>query len=441
MPSSEAPAWGAVFALTLCVATLIASEFMPVSLLTPIAADLHITEGQAGQAIAVSGIFAVLASLLISRATRGIDRRTVLLSLTVLMMASGLIVALAPNEAIFMAGRALIGIVIGGFWSMSAATAMRLVPETQVPRALAIFNGGNALATTIAAPLGSFLGQYIGWRGAFFSVVPLAALALAWQFLTLPSMSAADDSRRGSVFGILRLPKVGLGMIAVAFFFMGQFALFTYVRPFLEAVTHVSVSTLSSLLLIMGIAGLLGTSFIGLLLKTRLYGLLIAMPLFMALIATGLILFGGAVPAVAALLAGWGLIGTAAPVGWWTWLSKMLPDDAERGGGLMVAIIQLAITLGPLSAASSTTAAATKAPSALAPLSFVPLRSWPTGHGVQVADRPRMRPLLIARLCIHEKHSSSHSNRSQELAYSLGIDRQRNRACDRTRANPPGTKR
>ncbi|MCK1312097.1 MULTISPECIES: MFS transporter [unclassified Bradyrhizobium] len=342
----EAPAWGAVFALTLCVATLIASEFMPVSLLTPIAADLHITEGQAGQAIAVSGIFAVLASLFISRATRGIDRRIVLLSLTLLMMLSGLVVALAPNEAIFMAGRALIGIVIGGFWSMSAATAMRLVPETQVPRALAIFNGGNALATTIAAPLGSFLGQYIGWRGAFFSVVPLAALALAWQFLTLPSMPAADDSRRGSVFGILRLPKVGLGMIAVAFFFMGQFALFTYVRPFLEAVTHVSVSTLSSLLLIMGIAGLLGTSFIGLLLKTRLYGLLIAMPLFMALIAAGLILFGGAVPAVAALLAGWGLIGTAAPVGWWTWLSKMLPDDAERGGGLMVAIIQLAITLG-----------------------------------------------------------------------------------------------
>src|SRR5437899_2733187 len=82
----EAPAWSAVFALTLCVATLIASEFMPVSLLTPIAADLHITEGQAGQAIAVSGIFAVLASLLISRATRGIDRRIVLLSLTLVMM-------------------------------------------------------------------------------------------------------------------------------------------------------------------------------------------------------------------------------------------------------------------------------------------------------------------------------------------------------------------
>jgi predicted MFS family arabinose efflux permease len=68
-------AWSAVVALTLCVATLVASEFMLISLLTPIATDLQITEGQAGQAIAVSGIFAVLASLCISPVTRGIDRR------------------------------------------------------------------------------------------------------------------------------------------------------------------------------------------------------------------------------------------------------------------------------------------------------------------------------------------------------------------------------
>lgn len=82
------PAWSAVWSLTLCVATLIASEFMPVSLLTPIATGLHMTEGQAGQAIAVSGIFAVLSSLFISSATRGIDRRGILLSLTLLMMIS-----------------------------------------------------------------------------------------------------------------------------------------------------------------------------------------------------------------------------------------------------------------------------------------------------------------------------------------------------------------
>ena len=85
----QAPSWSAVWALTLCVATLIASEFMPVSLLTPTATDLHMTEGRAGQAIAVSGFFAVVTSLMISTATRGIDRRRVLLWLVALMMASG----------------------------------------------------------------------------------------------------------------------------------------------------------------------------------------------------------------------------------------------------------------------------------------------------------------------------------------------------------------
>src|SRR5215211_6881524 len=190
------PRWGAVFALTLCVATLIASEFMPISLLTPIAADLHMSEGRAGQAIAVSGIFAVLTSLGISSATRGIDRRRVLLALTLVMLVSGVMVALAPNAAVFMAGRALVGVVIGGFWSMSAATVMRLVPERDVPRAMGLLNGGNALATTVAAPLGSFLGQYIGWRGAFLAIVPLAAVALGWQVLTLPSMPSREESRR-----------------------------------------------------------------------------------------------------------------------------------------------------------------------------------------------------------------------------------------------------
>lgn len=338
--------WAAVFALTLCVATLIASEFMPVSLLTPIATDLGMSEGNVGQAIAVSGFFAVLTSLVISSATRGVDRRLVLLTLTVVMMVSGLMVALAPNALVFMAGRALVGIVIGGFWSMSAATVMRLVPEDQVARALGVLNGGNALATTIAAPLGSFLGQYIGWRGAFFCVVPLAVLTLVWQFLALPTMPSDSQPRSGSILRVLRRPQVPFGMFAIAAFFMGQFALFTYLRPFLETVTRVDVSTLSMILLIVGGAGLLGTYLIGFLLKKRLYSLLVAMPIVMAAMAAGLVAFGQSSIFATVLLFGWGLIATAAPVAWWTWLSRVLPDDAEAGGGLMVSVIQLAITAG-----------------------------------------------------------------------------------------------
>ena len=215
-----------------------------------------------------------------------------------------------------------------------------------MPRALALLNGGNALATTIAAPLGSFLGQYIGWRGAFFFVVPLAAVALAWQYFSLPSMPSRERASGVAALKVLRRPQVPLGMLAVALFFMGQFALFTYLRPFLETVTAVDVTTLSLLLLGLGLAGLIGTYAIGLALKRTLYGLLIAMPLAMALIAGGLIAFGSSPAGVAILLMGWGLIGTAAPVAWWTWVSKALPDEAEAGGGLMVAVIQLAITLG-----------------------------------------------------------------------------------------------
>ncbi|MFC4637740.1 MFS transporter [Deinococcus hohokamensis] len=342
----RSPNWSAVFALTLCVATLIASEFMPVSLLTPIANDLNLSEGGAGQAIAISGLFAVLASLAISSVTRGIDRRVVLLVLTLLMMASGVMVAFAPNALVFMVGRALIGMVIGGFWSMSAATVMRLVPERDVPRALGLLNGGNALATVVSAPMGAFLGQIIGWHGAFFAVVPLAAVTLVWLLSSLPSMPSPVRPGGHSVFQVLRRPLVPLGMLSVMLFFLGQFALFTFLRPFLETVTRVDVSTLSLLLLINGVAGLIGTVLISKVLRTQLYSVLIVLPLVMAVVAVALTLFGGVPILVAVLLAVWGLLATAAPVGWWTWLSRVLPDDAEAGGGLMVAVIQLAITLG-----------------------------------------------------------------------------------------------
>ena len=120
-PTPGASSWSPVFALTLCVTTLIASEFMPVSILTPIASDLGVSDGTAGQAISVSGIFALVTSLTLSSWTVGMDRRALLLGLTLLMLISGLIVALAPSFAVLMVGRALLGIVIGGFWSMSAA--------------------------------------------------------------------------------------------------------------------------------------------------------------------------------------------------------------------------------------------------------------------------------------------------------------------------------
>ncbi|WP_332763426.1 MFS transporter [Pseudomonas koreensis] len=347
-PPQPPASWGAVFAMSLAAFVLVASEFMPVSLLTPIASDLHISEGQAGQGISVSGLFALLTSLLIPLLAARVDRKPLLLSLTGLMIVSGSVVAFAPNYTVFMLGRALIGVAIGGFWSLSAATAMRLVPDEQVTRAMAIVNGGNALATVIAAPLGSFLGALIGWRGAFFCVVPVALLAGAWLMFSLPSMKAAGGAASGNVLRLLKRPSVALGMLAVSVFFMGQFMLFTYLRPFLETVTQVNVSVLSLMLLGLGVAGLAGTFLIEGFVKKSLHRTLIVIPLLMAVIAMALIAFGSSTVITAVLLGLWGLVATAAPVGWWTWLARTLPDAAEAGGGLMVAVVQFAIASGAI---------------------------------------------------------------------------------------------
>lgn len=346
-PLAKHAHWSGVLAMTLCVFVLIASEFMPVSLLTPIAKDLHLSEGLVGQGIAISGALAVLTSLSLSTLVGNLNRKYLLLGMTVLMAISGVIVALSTRYLIYMLGRALIGIAIGGFWSMSAATALRLVPKHQVPRALAIFNGGNALATVVAAPLGSYLGAILGWRGAFFCLVPLAMVAFIWQCFSLPTMKVDQNvPSRCSVFCLFKRPVVAIGLLACGLFFMGQFSLFTYVRPFLETVTHVDITTLALILLIIGIAGFIGTLVISRFLKAGFYQTLIAIPLLMAAITGLLIISGHNVWFVAPLLGCWGLLSTAAPTGWWAWVARTLPEDAEAAGGLMVAVIQLSIAVG-----------------------------------------------------------------------------------------------
>lgn len=265
------------------------------------------------------------------------------------MALSGVVVAFAPSYLVLMIGRALLGIAIGGCWSMSTAVMIQIVPESFVPKAIAVLQGGSALATAVAAPLGSFLGGLIGWRGAFFCVVPLALAALAWQVWALPSIPARSDKGTQSPLRVLVLlakPGVAFGMLALALLFMGQFTLFTYLRPYLETVAHVDAAQLSVILLVIGLAGLVGTMAIGWVLQRSVYAALATIPVLMAVIALALTTHISGLVMVGALLAAWGLIATGAPVGWFTWLAQALPGDAEAGGGLMVAVIQVAITAG-----------------------------------------------------------------------------------------------
>jgi len=164
---SDTAHWSAVFSLFMGVTCLIAAEFMPVSLLTPMARDLAVTEGMAGQTVTAVGVFAVLTSLLLSPLTRGMDRRRILLAFSLLLIVSNLLVALAPNYYVLLAGRGLLGICVGGFWSMAPAVTLQLVPAKDLPRALSIVYAGVSVATILSLPLASYLGHLLGWRNVF----------------------------------------------------------------------------------------------------------------------------------------------------------------------------------------------------------------------------------------------------------------------------------
>lgn len=351
MPDQAAPATqakGAVFSMSLCVALLIASEFMPASLLTPMAEGLNATEGQTGQAISISGIFAVLASLTVTTVAGELNRKWVLISMTALMLVSLVLIAAAPNFAWLIVARALLGISIGGFWALATSVIMRLVVPDAVPRALSVMYTGQAISAALAAPIGSWLGSVIGWRGVFWVLVPLVLFDLVWQLLVLPSLPARGRQTFGNLFALLRRPYFAKGLVALTLIYGSAFSMFTYLRPFLEQVTGANIAQLSSLFLVMGLAGFAGTWAAGRLVPRYGTALMVSPPLIMGAVTAGLLIFGANVWIVAALLAVWGAMNTAVSIIWFGWMARNVDDAAEAAGSLMVAVIQASILLGAL---------------------------------------------------------------------------------------------
>ncbi|HGN9413645.1 TPA: MFS transporter [Klebsiella pneumoniae] len=334
--SSAKPAWRAVYALALGVFGLIVAEFLPASLLTPMASSLGVSEGMAGQAVTATALVALVTGLLIATATRNIDRRWVLMFFSVLQIVSSLMVAFADSLAFLLLGRLLLGIAIGGFWAMSTATAMRLVPAAHVPKALAIIFSAVSVATVVAAPLGSYLGELIGWRNVFILCAIPSLLALLWQLWVLPSMRPESVGTFSTLFRVLRRPGMLGGMLATILIFSGHFAFFTYLRPFLETVAQASIEGVSLILLGFGVANFIGTSVASYLLSRSLR-------LTLALL---MVTFGHLTVLAGLLVALWGFAFGLVPVAWSTWLATTVPDEAESAGGLLVASIQLAISAG-----------------------------------------------------------------------------------------------
>ncbi|WP_027686644.1 MFS transporter [Rhizobium leguminosarum] len=346
LTEDETTSWSAVTCLSLLTFLLVGLEFLPVSLLTPIANELSVSEGQAGLAITVSGVFAVITSLFGNAFLARIDRKSVVLLYTAVLVASSLAVALAPNFPVFLVGRSLVGVSIGGFWSLSTAILARLASDRDLPKAIALLQGGTAFALVLAAPLGSFLGGLIGWRGTFFITVPIGIAALVWQLVVLPRMPATSTVSVAGIFGLLRNRTFAVGMAATGLAFIGQNALSIYLRPFLEGVTGLELNVLSMVLLGLGVGGLAGTSVIGFVARRHLLLVLVGLPAALAVLALLLIALGPFAAITTLLLVFWGFFSTPIPVAWNTWMAAIVPGELEAAGALQVALIQLAIAGG-----------------------------------------------------------------------------------------------
>lgn len=343
----DKPAWAAVTSLTFGVFGLVTAEFLPASLLTPMAADVGVSVGAAGQAVTATAVVGAVAGLAAAIVTRGIDRRVVIWSLTGLLIVSSVIAAVATNLATLLFARVLLGIGLGAFWSMVAATAMRLVPPSALPQAMSLIFAGVSLATVSAAPIGAYLGNVMGWRFVFWLSALVGVVALLIQIAVLPRLPARGSPDIRTLFRLLGQPSIALVLAGIVVVISGHFAGFTYVRPFLEQIPKLSVEAISLVLLAYGVGGFFGNFAGGAITARSAKASVIFGAFLIALVGVSL-LFVGASPIASAIAVGlWGFAFGALPVGFQTWLVRVAPEDeAESAGGLIVAAFQIAIASG-----------------------------------------------------------------------------------------------
>ncbi|MDR7282951.1 putative MFS family arabinose efflux permease [Pseudomonas corrugata] len=347
VPASTPASWGAVAAIGIGAFALVTAEFLPVGLLPQIAKDLSVSEGQAGLMVTIPGVFAACAALLTIGLAGRFDRRHVLWFLLSLLVVSNLLVASAASFDALLLGRVLLGVAVGGFWTIGGALGPRLRPEA-AGKATAIIFSGVSLGTVAGVPAGALLGNLLGWRMAFGASAAVALLVVGALIWLLPVLRPARSTGLSQIPAVLKLRKVQVGLAAVVLIFIGQFAAYTYITPFLNQISGIEAGVLSAVLLAYGLSGFFGNVFCGWVVErdVRLAVLGTSLILGMSLL---LLLFTGTNPwfAVVAVVV-WGFGFGMLPIAIQSWIFSAAPDRLESVAALFVSIAQLAIGAGAL---------------------------------------------------------------------------------------------
>ncbi|MEV5807183.1 MFS transporter [Streptomyces parvulus] len=340
--------WGGVVSLSLGVFAIVMAEFLPASLLPRIADDLGVSEGAAGQSVTVTAVAAGLAGLFLPVLLPRTERRRVMIGLTVLAVASNLVVAFAPNLPLLLASRFLLGVSLGGFWALAIAIAAQLVPSDRLGRAVMVVNAGVSLATIAAVPLGSWLGELWGWRQVFVLGAGAAVLAVAVQFLTLPRLESTSASGLSALWTALHSKTLLVGLFAVLLTAAGHFTGFTYIRPALESLTDIDADGLAALLLVYGFGNVLGTVLSGVLADRALRLAALLFPVSLGAGTLIMVMTGDTTAGMYVTAAMWGFGFGGVPAVSQTWGARAEPGRLEQVGGLIVTVFQIAIAAGAI---------------------------------------------------------------------------------------------
>lgn len=344
---SERKGWLAVIAITLGALSLVITEFLPVGLIPDIGESFGVTEGTAGLALTSTAILGMIAAPLATIGIGKIDRRKVLLALTLLLIISNIMSVMANTFILFMISRIILGIGVGAFWAISIAAAISVVPREKAARASALVFSGISIGSVISVPAGAFLASQFDWKVALIVASALSIVVFVIQLFAIPKIPMDRGATMGDFINLLRSWKVRTILLALILTIGGQYSAYTYVTPFLQQITGIGSNLLSFLLFAYGALGILGNFVAGLLAERSLSRAVIttSVVLFTSLLI--MTLFGEIQSLALVGLVIWALAFGMAPISIQLWLASAA-NSPEIGQATYTTVYQFSIGFGSL---------------------------------------------------------------------------------------------
>jgi MFS transporter, DHA1 family, inner membrane transport protein len=234
------------------------SELLIVGVLNLVADDLSVSVSTAGTLVTGFALGLAIGGPILTALTIRLNRRTILCGTLVLAIACNLIVALSTSYDLTLVARTLTGALTGLFDATSFAVGIAVVPPERAGRALAAVISGVAVSTAVGVPLGTLLGQALGWRGSYTAIVALIAVTLIATVALVPSVPSTGGGV-GDQAKYAFAPRVLAVLVLCALVFGSTYAALTYIVPFLQNVTGVSDALVSVFLLAYGVAAAVGS--------------------------------------------------------------------------------------------------------------------------------------------------------------------------------------